>query len=565
MNWRDKMEQEQKIVTKNIYQKTVVYYSILILVIIFVLESYFFITIQSQKRETYYRQQERMIRDVEETLYSMERYTKSCIYQFYETESTMKDIMNYLMLEDKDYIKNKLDNYYAFNQPVYEIKKRFVSSMFLGKQGLDSIHLVSYKNKKIIKYSRDGKTQVEQKLDGYLAIQDKEKMLEDGKFLMKSYILDDVTNKPIGEFHFLYNNSEITSIYNSIQKSGELLIQRDNTVFFSSNNALMFNEKDNDYQIVKGTALGFSIVSFVEKRIAGEISVYNFLILLGIGIVIFMIGELCIHFYMKRLSNRLEQIVHTMEEIKKGNLTTRLEISGKGDELDFIANNLNGMSMELKRYIEKSYLAEIGQKKAELEAIQNQVNPHFLYNTLEAIRMKAIINNDKEVGKMLYGLAIIFRSQIKENPVIPIAKELYLCKQYLELYKFRYPNRFEFFVQCPSELMEYKILKFSIQPLIENYFVHGIRSTDTDNYIEIQVYDRENDIMIEIIDNGNGMTDEEIHKKNQELINEMYHQDSIGLSNIQLRLKAEFGLSYGICLARGIDKGIKVTMNIPKK
>ena len=559
------MEQGQKNITKNIYQKTVVYYSILILVIIFVLESYFLITIKSQKRENYYRQQERMIRDIEETLYSMERYTKSCIYQFYETESAMKDIINYLMLEDKDYIKKKLDNYYAFNQPVYEIKKRFINRMFLGKQGLDSIHLVSYKNKKIIKYNRDGKIQVEQKIDGYLAMQDKEKLIQNEMFMMKSYVLDDITNKPIGEFHFIYNNKEIKTIYQSIQKNSNLIIQRDNNIFFSNQYMDAFNEKDDDYQIVKGTALGFSIISFVEKKVAGEISIYNFLVLLGIGILIFLVGELCIHFYMRRLSNRLEEIVSAMEEIKKGNLTTRLEISGKGDELDFIANNLNGMSMELKRYIEKSYLAEIGQKKAELEAIQNQVNPHFLYNTLEAIRMKAIINNDREVGKMLYGLAIIFRSQIKEDPVIPIAKELYLCKQYLELYKFRYPNRFEFFVQCPSELMEYKVLKFSIQPLIENYFVHGIRATDTDNYIEIQVYDMGNDIKIEIIDNGNGMTEEEIAKKNQELIEEMYHQDSIGLSNIQLRLKAEFGANYGIYLAKGIEQGVKVTMNIPKK
>lgn len=559
------MELEKKIVTKNIYKKTVIYYSILILIIIFVLESYFFIAIQNQKYENYYRQQERLIREVEDSINSMENYTKMCIYQFYEAESTMKDVINYLILEDNEYMKEKLDSYIEFNQPVYEVRKRFIGGIFNGKRNLDSIHLVSYKHKKIIKYSRDSKIQVEQKLDVYLSIQDKEKMLEDGKFLMKSYILDDITNKPIGEFHFLYNNSEISSIYKNIQKCGELTIERDNSIFFSSTNEKLMSEKESDYQMIKGTALGFNIMSFIQKRVAGEITISNFLILLSVGILIFALGELCIHLYMKRLSNRLEEIVYAMEEIKKGNLSNKLKIRGKEDELDFIAQNLNKMCMDLKRYIEKSYLAEIGQKKAELEAIQNQVNPHFLYNTLEAIRMKAIINNDKEVGKMLYGLAIIFRSQIKENPVIPIAKELYLCKQYLELYKFRYPNRFEFFVQCPSELMEYKVLKFSIQPLIENYFVHGIRTTDTDNYIEIQVYDRGEDIVIEIIDNGNGMKEDAIIKKNFELMNEIYHQDSIGLSNIQLRLKAEFGSRYGIFLEKGIDKGIKVIMNIPKK
>ena len=316
--------------------------------------------------------------------------------------------------------------------------------------------------------------------------------------------------------------------------------------------------------------LCYNLLSFVlqQKKEAKKLSYSLRTLMIGLGIGFIVIGELFVHLYMKRLSNRLNSIVHAMEEIKKGNLSVRLPIKKQEDELDVIGVNLNVMCQELKTYIDKSYLAELGQRKAEMEAMQNQINPHFLYNTLEAIRMKAMINQDKEVGKMLYGLAIIFRSQIKENPIIPIAKELYLCKQYLELYKFRHPNRFSFDVICPDELMEYSILKFSIQPIIENYFVHGIRATDMDNYILVEVKEEEENpqnILIEIIDNGSGMSKEELEKKNEELSLKEQNQEYIGLSNIQMRLKIEFGEEYGIYLSKGIENGVKVTMKIPKR
>ncbi len=101
------------------------------------------------------------------------------------------------------------------------------------------------------------------------------------------------------------------------------------------------------------------------------------------------------------------------------------------------------MCRKLDAYIQKSYLAEIEKKNAQLQALQSQINPHFLYNTLEAIRMKAICNGDRDVGKMLYSMSVLFRSQLKDADWITIGQELDYCKQYLELFEYRYNGIFK--------------------------------------------------------------------------------------------------------------------------
>ena len=151
-----------------------------------------------------------------------------------------------------------------------------------------------------------------------------------------------------------------------------------------------------------------------------------------------------INLYLRRLNSRVENIVQGMERVTTGDLQVRLYTNENRDELDIIAGRFNKMCEDLQTYIEKSYLAEIEAKNAELEALQSQINPHFLYNTLEAIRMRAICNGDREVGKMLYSMSVLFRSQLKEADWITIGQELDYCKQYLGLFEVRYQGNFKY-------------------------------------------------------------------------------------------------------------------------
>ena len=162
--------------------------------------------------------------------------------------------------------------------------------------------------------------------------------------------------------------------------------------------------------------------------------------------------------------------------------------------------------------------------------------------------MKAICNGDREVGKMLYSMAVTFRAQLKEADVITLAQELHYSKKYMELFEFRYQKQFQALVECPEEYLQTPIIKFVLQPIIENYFIHGIRMREEDNFIRIAV-EKEEDFRIIVEDNGRGMTKEELAAKNEELLNDtMKKEASIGVANVNRRLKAVYGRDYGILM-----------------
>ena len=298
---------------------------------------------------------------------------------------------------------------------------------------------------------------------------------------------------------------------------------------------------------------------------ASALSFRTLAMILAAGVAAAALGILGIGYYVRRLTARVDSILYAMNQVTTGNLQTRLKVNKKGDELDMVADQFNKMCEDLNLYIQKSYLAEIERKNAQMQALQSQINPHFLYNTLEAIRMKAICNGDREVGKMLYSMVTLFRSQLKEADVITLGQELDYCKQYMELFEYRYQGSFSSQVSCPVELLSIPIIKFVLQPVVENYFIHGIERDRKDNLVKIWA-EAEGDVLyLYIQDNGRGMTQEEIEKKNRELrenSQEERKDKSIGIANVNRRIKAVYGDQYGLLLQAAAPKGLLVIVTI---
>lgn len=260
----------------------------------------------------------------------------------------------------------------------------------------------------------------------------------------------------------------------------------------------------------------------------------------------------------------MNKVIVAMDEVKDGNFDISIDVGEENDELSYIAFNFNEMCKRLKEHIEKSYLAEINQKNAEMKALQSQINPHFLYNTLEVIRMKAICSGNKEVGKMLYNLATLFRSQLKEKDIITIKSEVDYCKKYLELFKFRYKEKFNYEIYCDEYLLGNKVIKFILQPLVENYLIHGIRLEDDDNMIVISIVSEDEDILIHIEDNGKGIDVEKIDEINEKLSEKKHNTRSIGILNVNERIKTLYGEKYGVLITKDINLGTKILVKIPK-
>ena len=265
-------------------------------------------------------------------------------------------------------------------------------------------------------------------------------------------------------------------------------------------------------------------------------------------------------------SKRTRVILEGMEQLQKGNLNARIPIGRYEDELNEIAANFNDMCDSLNNYINRVYLSEIKQKNAELLALQSQINPHFLYNTLEAVRMKAVSMGASNVGEMVYILAALFRNSIKGGTFISIAAELEHCNLYLELFRIRYGAQLTFAIDVPEEIKSFAIVKFTLQPIIENYVFHGIRRNADDNIVTLRGAFDGRDILFTICDNGKGISPEKLESLKTMLSqNEHNPIGTIGLPNVNERLRIIYGEGYGLNISSEENVGTTVEIKIPAK
>lgn len=266
-----------------------------------------------------------------------------------------------------------------------------------------------------------------------------------------------------------------------------------------------------------------------------------------------------------RFSKRTKVIVRAMENLVVGHRNVRVPMSEK-DELYQISYHFNKMCDRVEDYIEKVYVSEIKQKNAEITAMQMQINPHFLYNTLEAIRMNAVAHGASEAGHMIFLLAALFRNTMKSAMIVDVSEEIQRCRLYLELFQIRYSNRLQITIHISEEMMNSKILKLTVQPIVENYVLHGFQADRKDNILQIEGIVKEGIMHIRVSDNGKGITFPDLMKIRQSL-NDRFESktsgESIGLSNVNLRLSMMYGSEYGLEIQSTYGIGTEVMLKIP--
>ena len=205
---------------------------------------------------------------------------------------------------------------------------------------------------------------------------------------------------------------------------------------------------------------------------------------------------------------------------------------------------------------------EINLRKTELKALQAQINPHFLYNTLDSISWMCEQGKNAEAVLMVNALARLFRISISRgHELIPIEKELQHAEAYLQIQKYRYKNQFTYHFTVDESCTQYLCNKITLQPIIENAIVHGLDLMVEDGRIVIRVFSREDDIFFTVEDNGVGMEPEQI----EEIFRRKPDGKSgIGIKNVNDRLKIWFGEKYGVTITSVPDEGTRVTVRMPK-
>lgn len=260
---------------------------------------------------------------------------------------------------------------------------------------------------------------------------------------------------------------------------------------------------------------------------------------------------------------RLKKLNVEMTGLEIGNLNANLPITTEEDEIEEIYHNFNGMVQEVQRLMQEHYQLGKEVKMAEVRALQAQINPHFLYNTLDLINWISMDYGAEEIGTLTWNLARFYRLSLNHGKsLISIGEEVEHVEVYVNIENYHFDNAISLEVDVPEELKSYACLNIILQPFVENAIVHGIAEKPDIESCEIRICARreEQDIVFSVQDDGPGVDVKEMQKETQQDIRTAQH--GYGVRNINFRLKLCFGEKYGVTYLES-EKGTHVEIKIP--
>lgn len=282
-----------------------------------------------------------------------------------------------------------------------------------------------------------------------------------------------------------------------------------------------------------------------------------------VAILLLVLTLLFSSFISSGITRPVRQLQKSMSKVEKGDFETA-EISITLDnELGSLSNSFNIMIGEIKKLMEENIEEQRQKRKSELKALQAQINPHFLYNTLDSIIWMAEVGNNAEVVLMTSSLAKLLRQSISNsNELVSIADELNYTKTYLTIQKMRYQDKLEFFIEVEESVLNHSIIKLILQPLVENAIYHGIKYKDGIGILSIHGGIEDNCIALHVDDNGVGM---DTHTLSHLFEQKQSEKDShgVGINNIQGRLRLYYGNDYGLSYSSQPNMGTTATIRIP--
>jgi len=310
------------------------------------------------------------------------------------------------------------------------------------------------------------------------------------------------------------------------------------------------------------TTSGFDILVTVSKHQILTHVFFDLRILMigGLGLILLLLYLLYRTF--TKYSQQVDIIMDSMALVTKGDLNTRINEQETQFELRELSKGINTMLDNIEQYIADIYKLEIKQQDAHMRALQSQISPHFLYNTLEYIRMYALSEGSEELADVVYAFSTLLRNNTDQAKTTTLEKELSFCEKYVYLYQMRYPDRIAYHFEIDDALKKLVLPKFSIQPLIENYFVHGIDFSRNDNAISVKAHLSNDQVKILIRDNGKGISPQKLALIETKLQSEQIElHGSIGLQNVNERLRAYFGPSFLMTIRPNETKGIAIELS----
>ena len=317
-----------------------------------------------------------------------------------------------------------------------------------------------------------------------------------------------------------------------------------------------------DYIILceQSNTTGWTVWLYQPVGLAGE-AMRPIGVMAGVTILICIFAAVLAYFITSGMvSSRIERLTHFMQEVQEGSMDMQME-SDDRDEIGMLYRGFGSMMKRIRTLINEVYLSKITQKEAELKALQAQINPHFLYNTLSLINWKALAAGEEDISRMTLALSTFYRTALNRGRnVLQVETELSNTRAYLEIQSMLHDGDFDYEIEVQPEILQCESLNLILQPLVENAIHHGIEEkTDGRGKITVRGWKEDNCVWFMVEDNGVGME--------QEVADKILTMESkgYGVRNVDERIRLCYGEKYAMKVESVVGKGTKMTIHFPAK
>ncbi len=320
-----------------------------------------------------------------------------------------------------------------------------------------------------------------------------------------------------------------------------------------------------DYEIC-----GWNLVQYIPVSYFVQIIIENAMVLIILLTAVIIATVVVSYSFSKQvsypvrvLSEAMEKVAVDAEDEREIPFFENAAISQK-DEIGKIVQSYNAMAKRINDNIIKTYHYRLRQKQTELLMLQFQINPHFMYNALNTISAIAKLENVDYIAQISSNLSDMFRYNISGKQIVTIDKELEHTLNYMNIQMIRFPNRFQVLTEVEDSLKKCRILKFVLQPIVENCYKYAFPNRKKDNVIQIKIMRKEDDVILTIEDNGVGIPEEKVSRLNESFQRTMPMNESegIGLHNVNYRLKNYYGDAYGITVESEKNYFTRISLRI---
>ena len=320
-----------------------------------------------------------------------------------------------------------------------------------------------------------------------------------------------------------------------------------------------------DYLLVslRSPMTGYSIVSKTDR--AGLTALLRnqqkFILILLLAVLVIML--IPAYWLSQRINRPIQLLQRAMEKVAQGDLSARAEVVTK-DEIGQLSEGFNDMIDRIETLIEEVVDERTQKKQAELEALQYQITPHFMYNTLNSIKYAALLQGADSIGEQLGAFIELLQASIsRKGAFLTVLEEIRMVRNYVKLQEFRYMEKYDITIKIDGDVGKFYVPRLILQPLVENAIMHGESDTHARSQITVSADRDGGDILLTVQDNGKGMSSEQVERIMHGRYKIKGYFSGIGVSNIVERLRLHYGERADICFESAPKRGVKVTIRLP--